>query len=212
MRYKAVIFDLDGVICHTDRFHFEAWQQIAQSLGLHFDAALNDKLRGIGRIESFEIILACNHKTMSYEDKTRYIGQKNNLYRSLLADMTPKDLDDDVRRTLDALRATGCKLAIGSSSKNATFILERLGLGTFFDAVSDGTDITHPKPDPEVFLNAAARLKLPPCDCLVIEDAQSGIAAATAGGMDSAALGDATKSPQATYRLTKLSDILMDVL
>lgn len=212
MRYKAVIFDLDGVICHTDRFHFTAWKQIAQTLGLHFDKALGDKLRGIGRMESFEIILEHNHKSMSYKDKARYIGQKNDLYRSLLANMTPKDLDDDVRRTLDALRAAGCKLAIGSSSKNAKFILERLGLKSFFDAVSDGTGITHPKPDPEVFLKAAEGLRLPPGDCLVVEDAQSGIAAAAAGGMDSAALGDAANSPQATYRLTRLSDLLMDVL
>lgn len=212
MCYKAIIFDLDGVICHTDRFHFAAWKQIAQTLDLYFDEALGDKLRGIGRMESFEIILDYNHKAMSYEDKVRYISQKNTLYRSLLSDMTPKDLDDDVRRTLDTLREAGCKLAIGSSSKNATFILGRLGLGTFFDAVSDGTGITHPKPDPEVFLKAAESLRLPPAACLVVEDAQSGIAAAAAGGMDSAALGDATNSPQATYHLSKLSDILIHVL
>ncbi len=212
MRYRAVIFDLDGVICHTDRFHFAAWKQIAQMLGLHFDESLGDQLRGIGRMESFEIILAYNHKAMSDEDKARYISQKNDLYRALLQNMTPADLDGDVRRTLDALRGAGCKLAIGSSSKNTKFILDHLGLGMFFDAVSDGTDITHPKPDPEVFLTAAARLKLPPGGCLVVEDAQSGIAAAAAGGMDSAALGDAVNSPQATYRLSKLSDILQYVL
>lgn len=148
MKYKAVIFDLDGVICHTDMYHYQAWKQIADELGIYFDEEINNRLRGVSRMESFEIILERYEGTMSLEDKVVYTTRKNEAYKELLKNMSPADLSPEVKETLDGLRAKGLKLAIGSSSKNAGFILERLGLDGYFDAVSDGNNITRSKPDP----------------------------------------------------------------
>ena len=134
--------------------------------------------------------------------------KKNDLYRSYLQTMTTADLSDEVRDTLLALRAKGLKLAIGSSSKNTPLILERIGLAGFFDAVSDGNNITRSKPDPQVFLMAADMLKLDPKKCLVVEDAEAGIQAATAGGFDSAALGPAALCGKATYNMKSFADLL----
>ena len=125
MKYKAVIFDLDGVICHTDTYHYQAWKQIADELGIYFDEEINNRLRGVSRMESFEIILERYDGTMSLEDKVVYTTRKNEAYKELLKNMSPADLSPEVKETLDGLRAKGLKLAIGSSSKNAGFILER---------------------------------------------------------------------------------------
>ena len=208
MKYKAVIFDLDGVICHTDMYHYQAWKQIADELGIYFDEEINNRLRGVSRMESFEIILERYEGTMSLEDKVVYTTRKNEAYKELLKNMSPADLSPEVKETLDGLRAKGLKLAIGSSSKNAGFILERLGLDGYFDAVSDGNNITRSKPDPEVFVKAAQLVGEASGDCLVVEDAKDGLEAAIGGGMDCAAMGDAVASGLATYDLTEFSDLL----
>lgn len=211
MKYKGIIFDLDGVICHTDKYHYQAWKKLADKLGIYFDQEINNRLRGVSRMESFDIILEKYHGQMSQEDKVRYTAEKNDLYRELLKNMTTDDLDPQVKETLDTLRSRGLLLAIGSSSKNAGFILERLGLDGYFDAVSDGNNISRSKPDPEVFLKAAEYLDLQPQDCLVVEDAQSGLEAAIAGNMDCAAIGDAVKCNKANYNLETFSDLLLAV-
>lgn len=211
MKYKGIIFDLDGVICHTDKYHYQAWKKLADKLGIYFDQEINNRLRGVSRMESFDIILEKYHGQMSPEDKVRYAAEKNDLYRELLKNMTTDDLDPQVKETLDTLRNRGLLLAIGSSSKNAGFILERLGLDGYFDAVSDGNNISRSKPDPEVFLKAAEYLDLQPQDCLVVEDAQSGLEAAIAGNMDCAAIGDAVKCNKANYNLEAFSDLLLAV-
>ena len=208
MKYKAVIFDLDGVICHTDMYHYQAWKQIADELGIYFDEEINNRLRGVSRMESFEIILERYEGTMSLEDKVVYTTRKNEAYKELLKNMSPADLSPEVKETLDGLRAKGLKLAIGSSSKNAGFILERLGLDGYFDAVSDGNNIRRSKPDPEVFVKAAQLVGEASGDCLVVEDAKAGLEAAIGGGMDCAAMGDAVASGLATYDLTEFSDLL----
>lgn len=208
MKYKTVIFDLDGVICHTDMYHYQAWKQIADELGIYFDEEINNRLRGVSRMESFEIILERYEGTMSLEDKVVYTTRKNEAYKELLKNMSPADLSPEVKETLDGLRAKGLKLAIGSSSKNAGFILERLGLDGYFDAVSDGNNITRSKPDPEVFVKAAQLVGEASGDCLVVEDAKAGLEAAIGGGMDCAAMGDAVASGLATYDLTEFSDLL----
>lgn len=208
MKYKAVIFDLDGVICHTDMYHYQAWKQIADELGIYFDEEINNRLRGVSRMESFEIILERYEGTMSLEDKVVYTTRKNEAYKELLKNMSPADLSPEVKETLDGLRAKGLKLAIGSSSKNAGAILERLGLDGYFDAVSDGNNITRSKPDPEVFVKAAQLVGEASGDCLVVEDAKAGLEAAIGGGMDCAAMGDAVASGLATYDLTEFSDLL----
>ena len=141
-------------------------------------------------------------------EKIAYADWKNEYYRKLLAQMSPADLSQEVRSTLDALRARGLKLAVGSSSKNAKFILQRIGLSDYFDAVSDGTNISRSKPDPEVFLKAAEYLGLAPSDCLVVEDAVSGVEAAHAGGMKAATVGDAAGRGCGDFILSRFADLL----
>lgn len=208
MKYEAIIFDLDGVICFTDKYHYQAWKAVADKLGIYFDETINNRLRGVSRMESFEIILERYDGTMSEEDKVKYTTEKNDIYKELLKNMSPADLSSEVKETLDALRAKGLKLAIGSSSKNTPTILKQLGLGDYFDAVSDGNNITKSKPDPEVFIKASQFVGVPADKCLVVEDAKAGLEAAIAGGMDCAAIGDAVKSGLGTYNLTTFSDLL----
>ena len=206
---KAVIFDLDGVICFTDRFHYQAWKALADRLGIYFDEKINDRLRGVSRMASLEIILERSDKAWSEADKEAFCEEKNNAYRELLGNMSPADLTDEVKETLNELRRRGYLLAIGSSSRNTKFILERIGLPDFFDAIADGTDITHAKPDPEVFLIAARKLGMAPEDCAVVEDALAGIQAAKAGGMTALALhGDAENCGLEDYNLKSFGDLL----
>lgn len=189
---KAFIFDLDGVIVFTDKFHYQAWKKMADEMGIYFDETINNRLRGVSRAESLEIILErYEGEPLSAEKKAELMEQKNNTYRELLATMTPADVSDEVRETLKTLRERGCKLAIGSSSKNAKFILEKVELLNAFDAISDGNNITHSKPDPEVFLKAGEFLGEDPANCVVVEDAYAGIDAAKAAGMLAVCLGDA---------------------
>ncbi|MBD5505377.1 MAG: beta-phosphoglucomutase [Lachnospiraceae bacterium] len=208
MNYKAVIFDLDGVICFTDKYHYLAWKKMADGMGIYFDETINNRLRGVSRMESLEIILERCNKELSQEEKQALAEEKNKTYVELLGQMTEKDLSSEVKETLDSLRKSGLKLAIGSSSKNAKFILERLGLKDYFDAVSDGTNISKSKPDPEVFIKAAEFLHMAPTDCLVVEDAKAGVEAARAGGFDSAGLGEAAESEAVTHAMNSFSDLI----
>lgn len=200
-KYKGIIFDLDGVICFTDKYHYQAWKKLADSLGIYFDEEINNRLRGVSRMESLEIILERSDKEYTSGEKQQLADRKNEEYVRLLAEMSPKDLSEEVKDTLDVLHSRGYLLAIGSSSKNAKNILKRLGLGNYFDAVSDGTNITKSKPDPEVFLKAAEYLHADPAECLVVEDAKAGIDAATAGGFDSAGLGEAAAYEKTVYAM-----------
>lgn len=208
MKYKAIIFDLDGVLCSTDEYHYLAWKALAIRLNLPFDRTVNRRLRGVSRMESLSIILENSPIPYSDEERVALAEEKNETYRQLLAKMSPSDLSEGTRRTLDALRARGLRLAIGSSSRNTPFILERLGLSGFFDAVADGNCIAHSKPHPEVFLKAAAMLAIPPGDCLVVEDAPAGVEAAFAGGFDCAGIGDAAADERAAWRIRELPDLL----
>lgn len=209
MRYKAIIFDLDGVICHTDHYHYLAWKQLADRLEIEFNETINNRLRGVSRMKSLEIILEkWKGEPFSEEEKSKLAEEKNEVYKELLQQMSTMDLSDEVKETLEHLRRRGLLLAIGSSSKNTRIILGQIGLSDFFDAISDGNNITRSKPDPEVFLKAAEYLKMEPSDCLVIEDAKAGIDAAKAVGMDSAALGDAFGYSNATYDLFTFSKLI----
>lgn len=206
---KAIIFDLDGVICFTDKYHCQAWKALADRLGVPFDDKVNDRLRGVSRMASLEIVLEKADREYTQAEKEAFAEEKNNIYKDLLKDMTKSDLSDEVKTTLEELRMRGYKLAIGSSSKNTKFILGRIGLGSFFDAIADGTDITRSKPDPEVFLKAADKLGIDAADCAVVEDAKAGIQAAKAAGMTALALfGDAKDCGEEDYNLTGFSDLL----
>ena len=205
---KAFIFDLDGVIVFTDKFHYQAWKKMADGMGIYFDETINNRLRGVSRMDSLEIILEKYDGTLSQEKKEALAEEKNNTYRELLKTMTPADVSDEVRDTLKELRARGYKLAIGSSSKNARFILEKVELTDYFDAISDGNNIKNSKPDPEVFVKAAEYLEEKAENCIVGEDAYAGIDAAKDGGMRAAAIGDAATYERADYVLTTFSDLL----
>lgn len=208
MTYQAVIFDLDGVICSTDEYHYQAWKRLADELGVPFDRSTNNRLRGVSRMASLEIVLEPYAEPLAEAEKLVLAEQKNEIYKSLLAGMGPEELSPDVKRTLDRLRERGLLLAIGSSSRNTPFILRQLGLADYFDAVSDGNNITNSKPDPEVFLKAAQMLNLEPKDCLVVEDAIAGAEAAHRGGMQAACVGDAAKAKAGDYNLRSVEELL----
>lgn len=207
-KIKGVIFDLDGVICSTDELHYQAWKALADEIGVYFDRQINGRLRGVSRMASLEIILEKSDKTYSEEEKLALAEKKNDVYRKLLGKMGPEDVSDEVRSTLVTLRERGYRLSIGSSSKNTPLILERTDARRYFDAVSDGNNITRSKPDPEVFLKAAQFLNLDPCECVVVEDATAGIDAGVAGGFFTAAIGAACGYERADFNLNTFSDLL----
>jgi len=205
--YNAIIFDLDGVIVSTDVYHYRAWKRLADSYGIYFDEKINNRLRGVSRMESLEIILERSGKIFTSDEKVLMADTKNIYYRELLEQMSPSDVSAQVSYTLERLRQSQIKLAIGSSSKNARFILERVGLVDFFDAISDGNNITHNKPDPEVFLKASKILGIMPPECAVVEDAKSGIIAAKRAGMFAVAIHDAAGCPEADISIGTFSEL-----
>lgn len=206
---KAIIFDLDGVICFTDQYHFQAWKQLADKLEIDFDESVNNRLRGISRLDSLNIVLEKSARAYSEKEKAQLAEEKNGIYVKSLESMSPLDLSDEVKSTLDELKRRGYKLAIGSSSKNTKYILSRIGLKDYFLAISDGTNIVNSKPDPEVFLKAADMIQESPGDCLVVEDALAGIEAAYRGGFQSAGIGEAVNHEDVTYKLNRFSDLLL---
>ncbi len=209
MKFKGIIFDLDGVLCSTDEYHYLAWKALADAIGADGFSREDNKLqRGVSRMESLEVVLKRCAKQYSDVEKLALAERKNEIYKSMLGNMSEKDLSEEVYSTLLALRERGLKLAVGSSSKNTPLILEKLGLGSFFDAVADGNCITRSKPHPDVFLLAAEYLKLSPEDCLVVEDATAGVEAGVAGGFAVAGVGEARGYGKTNYPLGTFSDIL----
>lgn len=209
MNIKAVIFDLDRVIVSTDDYHYRAWKVMADEEGIYFDKRINERLRGVSRMESLEIILEKADKEYTNEEKIQMAEKKNSLYRELLNELTPNDILPGVMKVLEDLKAKNIKIAIGSSSKNTPMILGKIGLKDYFDAVADGNDIKNSKPDPEVFLLAAKKLEVNSEECLVVEDADAGVEAAIAGNMKVLAVGYASSNPKADYKFKDLS--LVDV-
>ena len=208
MKFDAIIFDLDGVICSTDEYHYKAWKAMADGMGIPFDRTVNNRLRGVSRMASLEIILEkYKGPALSPEQKEDLAREKNDLYRESLREMSTADLPEEVKETLDALRGKGLKLAIGSSSKNTPFILGQIGLGNYFDAVSDGNNITRSKPDPEVFVKAAEMLGIPADRCLVVEDAVSGAETGHRGGMMVACVGDAAKNGAGDWNMESIREL-----
>ena len=180
---KAVLFDLDGVIVSTDRCHYRAWKRMADEEGIYFDEKINDRLRGVSRMASLEIVLERASRSYTDDEKAALAARKNHYYRDLIRELTPSDILPGAMENLNELKENGILVAVGSSSKNTPLILRQIGLDAFFDAVSDGNNISHSKPDPEVFLKAAEMLGTDPADCLVVEDADAGIEAGRRGGM-----------------------------
>lgn len=207
MKFKAVIFDLDGVLVSTDEQHYQGWKALCDRLGIPFDREVNNRFRGVSRMACVDILEELSGQSWTDERKQEYATWKNERYRILLSELSPASVTREVRETLDRLRAGGLLLAVGSSSKNAGFILERIGLGGYFDAVSDGNNISRSKPDPEVFQKAAQFLGVPPELCLVVEDAVSGVEAAHNAGMLAASLGDAAKNGAGDYVMSSFGEL-----
>jgi beta-phosphoglucomutase len=205
MSIKAVIFDLDGVIVSTDQYHYKAWAQLAYEEEIYFDKEINERLRGVSRTESLEIILSGSDKQYTTKEKEELAARKNRYYRVLLESLSPADILPGVMKVLDSLKSRNIKIAIGSSSKNTRVILNKIGLKGYFDAVADGCDICKSKPDPEVFLLAAERLNIAPKYCMVVEDADAGIEAALAAGMKVVGVGFASANKKAHYRMKDLT-------
>lgn len=190
MGYRALLFDLDGVIVSTEKNHFHAWKKTANHLGISFSEKDNEALKGVNRVDSLKHILALGKRIVPDEEFEALLHFKNEEYLSSIEDLCIQDLLPGVFDLLNLAKNKGFNIGLGSSSKNAPMILERLEIAAYFDVVIDGNGVTRPKPDPEVFLNGAKRLGLSPSECLVFEDAQSGIQAAKAGGFFAIGVGN----------------------
>ena len=205
---KCIIFDLDGVIVSTDNLHYKAWKKMAKRELIPFDEEVNNSLRGVSRMKSLDIILRKSAREYTDKEKNELAEFKNDIYKNSLDTLSPSDILPGIKKLLDDLKKLGFKISIGSSSKNAKTILDKIGLTDIFDAISDGTNITKSKPDPEVFIKAAEMLGLKNEECAVVEDAHSGIIAAKACGMLAFATGDAKTCLKKDFDLEIMLEIL----
>ncbi|RZJ71589.1 beta-phosphoglucomutase [Flavobacterium sp.] len=199
MNKKAFIFDLDGVIVDTAKYHFLAWQKIAEQLGIEFTPEHNERLKGVSRVRSLEIILELGNAEASQQDKDKWLKQKNEDYLSYIKNMDRSEILPGVMHVLNYLRENGQPIALGSASKNARIILEKTGILDYFDVIVDGNDVTNAKPDPEVFVRAANELKIANEDSIVFEDSFAGIDAANIAGMTSVGIGEEKVLNKAQY-------------
>lgn len=190
MEIKACIFDLDGVIVDTAKYHFLAWKSLAKELNFDFTLQQNERLKGVSRMRSLEILLEIGG--LSFDEKTKEVlaGKKNSIYLDYIEKLTPKDLLPDAEKFLKSVRQNHLKTALGSASKNAMLILEKLEIENLFDAIIDGNKVSTAKPNPEIFLKGAQELDVPASQCIVFEDAESGVEAALAAGMKCVGVGN----------------------
>ncbi len=213
METKACLFDLDGVIVDTAKYHYQAWRSLARRLGFDFSPAHNERLKGVSRMASLDILLEVGGISgVSDADKQRMADEKNAEYVSLISRMTPDEVLPGAEDFLRSLRAAGIRTALGSASKNAMTILDRLQLTPLFDAIVDGTKVAKAKPDPEVFLRGAEALGVAPAECVVFEDAEAGIEAAIAGGMRCVGIGSPDILGRANLVVPGLSAMTLDRL
>lgn len=189
MKIKGLLFDLDGVIVETAKYHYLAWSKIAEELDITFTLEDNERLKGVSRTKSFEILLEIGNVKLSEEKFNEYCRRKNEIYLSYINKMEKEEILPGVGEFIMDARDKGYKIALGSASKNSMTILERLDIINFFDAIVDGTSVSKAKPDPEVFLNGALKLDLKPEECLVFEDSFAGIDAAHNGNIKAVGIG-----------------------
>lgn len=206
MNYKAIIFDLDGVVVSTDNCHYKAWKQLADEEGIYFDRTINERLRGVSRMESLEIVLEKAEKEYTAEQKNEMAERKNGYYKELITKLDQSAILEGAVEFIQKAKELGVKVAIGSSSKNTIAILNQVGMIDLFDAIADGNDIQNSKPAPDVFLKAAEKLGIEQEACMVVEDADAGVEAALAAGMEVLAVGYASANPKATYSAKGLYD------
>ena len=204
---KAFIFDLDVVIVDTAKFHFLAWKNLAESLDISFSEAENEQLKGVSRVRSLEKILDWRQVEISEERFNQLMAEKNQEYLSYVEQMTTDDILPGVQDTLTYLKENDYPIALGSASKNARLILEKVNLSSFFDAIVDGNEVSKAKPNPEVFLKGCELLGVQPHQAVVFEDSQSGIEAANTAQMTSVGIGDAEILNQADFNFSGFSEI-----
>jgi beta-phosphoglucomutase len=197
--FKAVVFDLDGVITDTARFHYLAWKRMADEVGAPFDEAFNEHLKGVDRMGSLDLILARAPRAFTPAEKLLLAEKKNRHYQELVAGMSPGDMLPGALRALEEVRAAGLKIGLASVSKNAFTVLDRLGIRDRFDDVVDAATIANSKPHPEIFLTAASHLGVAPGDCLGVEDAAAGVASIKDAGMIAVGVGDPQVLARADY-------------
>ena len=214
MRFKnieAIIFDLDGVLTNTSEYHYQGWKKLADLLGIYFDRKINEDMRGIPRRQSLEVMLG--NRKMPEEEKLKNMEIKNDYYVELLKEMTPDDILPGALDLLEEIRDVGIKIGIGSSSKNAGTVIDKLGLKKYVEWVSDGNSVEKHKPEPDLFLHCADNLKVSPDKAIVIEDAESGVEAALAGGFWAIGLGPSERVGKAHLVLPGLEGVkLKDIL
>ena len=206
MGYKGGVFDLDGVLVATASFHYLAWRELAERLGFEFTEEQNERLKGVSRAKSLEILLEIGNLSLSEAEKEELAKQKNRRYREMLEKLTERDILPGAGELLQELREAGIRTALGSASKNAPFILERLGLSNSFDVIVDGNAVAKAKPDPEIFLKAAQGMGLKPEECVVFEDSAAGIEAAKRGGMYAVGVGNMENLQGADFVIIDLEE------
>ena len=212
MNSTAFIFDLDGVIVDTAKYHYLAWKELANSLGFEFTEAQNELFKGVSRKRCLEILLDIGKVEASQEQFDKWMVEKNEDYLAYIEDMDASEILPDVQRVLDYLTTNKVPLSLGSASKNAKPILEKVNLINYFKVIVDGTDVAKAKPDPEVFLIAANKMEVKPEDCIVFEDAVAGIEAANISGMTSIGIGDAETLSEADYVFKDFTEISEEFL
>ncbi|SES90640.1 beta-phosphoglucomutase [Paenibacillus sp. NFR01] len=209
---KACLFDLDGVLVDTAKYHFIAWKELAEELGFTFTEHDNERLKGVSRMASLDILLEIGGLTLPEEEKLRLAEQKNNRYVEYISKMDASEILPGALEFLRECRENGVKTALGSASKNAMAILDNTGLTPYFDAIIDGNHTSAAKPDPEVFLLGAKALGMDPADCVVFEDAEAGIEAATRAGMRSVGIGSPQTLAAANFVVSSLAEISLPKL
>lgn len=209
---KGIIFDLDGVIVDTAKFHYLAWRKLANRMGFDISMQQNEQLKGVSRVRSLENILSWGNKTVSAAEFDHLMAGKNEEYLASISNMSEKDLLPGVQPVLEFLKENQIPFALGSASKNSRVILKSLKIHDWFTAIVDGNDVTKAKPDPEVFLIAAEKLKLEPENCIVFEDAVAGVEAAKAAGMTSVGIGEKEILKEADYNFEDFTEVTIEVL
>ncbi|MEX0359590.1 MAG: beta-phosphoglucomutase, partial [Allomuricauda sp.] len=203
---KGFIFDLDGVITDTAELHYKAWKNLADEMGWDFDYEVNDKLRGISRMDSIKVILDHNRTTLDENTRAELATKKNDIYVASLDQMTSEDYLPGAKELLTHLRTEGFNVALGSASKNAIKVLQQLNANMYFDVIGDGNSVSKSKPEPDIFLYGSEKMKLQPDECIVFEDAESGIDAAKAGGFYSVGIGPKDRVGHADLRFDSMAE------
>lgn len=206
MPYNAVIFDLDGVITDTAKYHYLGWKRLADELGVYFDEQINERLRGVSRMGSLEIVLERSDEAYAEDEKQEMAARKNEYYKEMLRELTPEDVLAGTHELLAALGERDVRTALASASRNAPFVLQRLELTDAFDYVADAGEIANPKPHPEMFLVCAEHLGVAPGECIGVEDAAAGVESIHRAGMFAVGIGNPETVREADVLLTDLTE------